>query len=130
MGEESDNTVKSILYSTDQFDKSIIFIASGALGISFAFIKDIIPNLNASVFKNYLITSWYIFSGVIFLATVCHFISMLANTWAQKNRKLDAEIFNSKILYWNWPIRIINFAMIIGLLIGSLYLICFIKMNI
>ena len=122
----ADDTLK---YSTEQFDKNIVFIASGALAISFAFIKDIIPNLQKAVCKEYLFNAWYIFASVIFASLVGHFISMLANTWAIKNAALDDDTYNRKIMNWNWPIRLLNISMIIAIFIGALSLINFIHLN-
>lgn len=128
--EDHNKTVAETLrYSTEQFDKTITFIASGALIVSFAFIKDIIPDLSTAVHKSYLINSWYIFSGVIFLSLVTHFISMLANTWAAKNRDAKNDDFNRGIKYWNYPIRFFNITMIFALLVGSIFLIKFINLN-
>ncbi len=120
----------ALKYSTEQFDKNILFIASGALGVSFAFIKDIVPDLGKAHCKNYLIISWVIFAGVIFVSLLTHFIAMLANRWAIKNNKLDDDIFNNKIENWNIPIRILNFLTIIAILVGAIYLIYFINHNI
>lgn len=117
-------------YSTEQFDKNILFIASGALGISFAFIKDIIPDLKKAICKEYLTSSWYIFAGVIFISLVGHFISMLGGNWAIKNHFLDDQTFNRKLNWWNIPIRILNATTIIAIFIGALTLIYFINQNI
>ncbi|GAA5040200.1 hypothetical protein GCM10011506_40410 [Marivirga lumbricoides] len=128
--EDHNKTVAETLrYSTEQFDKTITFIASGALVVSFAFIKDIIPDLKAAVNKAYLINAWYTYAGVIFLSLVTHFISMLANTWAAKNQNLSDEAFNKGIKYWNFPIRFLNITMIVALLVGSIFLIKFINLN-
>jgi hypothetical protein len=121
---------QTLKYSTEQFDKNILFIASGALGISFAFIKDIIPNLKEATCKSYLIASWYIFASVIFISLVTHFISMMANRWAIRNSYLDDDSFNTKIEYWNIPIRILNATTILAILAGALSLIYFINHNI
>jgi hypothetical protein len=123
----SSDTLK---YSTEQFDKNITMIASGALAVSFAFIKDIIPNISEATDKQYLIGSWYIFSSVIFLSLITHFISMLANTWAVKNSNLKDNEFNNGIMKWNWPIRILNLSMIVAILIGAFKLVNFINQNI
>ena len=123
-------TTDTLRYSTEQFDKSILYIASGALGISFAFIKDIIPDLNKATCKEYLINSWYIFAGVIFTSLVTHFISMQANRWAIENNNLTDDEYNKKIKYWNMPIRILNALTIIAIFIGALALIYFINHNI
>ncbi len=123
-------TYSTLKYSLGQFDKTIIFIASGALGISFAFIKDLVPDLKVALDKDSLTDSWYLFSGVIFISLICHFISMLANTWAIKHSDLKAEEFNKRIVKWNFWIRGINIIMIFGLFFGALFLISFIKKNI
>ncbi|MFW5804746.1 MAG: hypothetical protein ACOCWG_05905 [bacterium] len=122
-----DNVVK---YSTEQFDKNILFIASGGLGVSFAFIKDIVPNLETAVHKCNLISSWYLFAGVIFISLVNHNISMLMGAWARKNSFLKDDEFNNKITKKNWIIRILNWVTIVGILIGAILLIRFINANI
>lgn len=131
MSEEqhTDQLNKTLHYSVEQFGKTILYIASGSLGISFAFIKDIIPNLKEAKEISSLIFSWYIFGIVIFISLVCHFISVLANTWAIKHSDLKPKIFNQKINGWNIPIRILNLLMIVGILIGAFFLFNFIEIN-
>lgn len=119
-----------VKYSTEQFDKNVLFIASGGLGGSFAFIKDIIPNINEAQCKYLLMASWYTFASIIFLSLVCHYISIQAGHWAIRNDKLEAEDFNPKIKRWNFPIRTINIANIIAILGASICLIIFIHKNI
>ena len=58
---------QALTYGNEQFDKNVLFIASGALGISFGFIEKVVPNLAEANCTNYLIDSWYFFAGVIFL---------------------------------------------------------------
>ena len=84
----------SYKYSVEQFDKSILFIASGALGGSFAFIKDVIPDLSKAFGKWLLISSWYIFGIVIFISLVNHFISALACSRSIKHAELPYKKFN------------------------------------
>lgn len=117
-------------YSNELFDKNILFIASGALAVSFAFIKDIIPNFENATHKNFLIGSWYIFSGVIFISLISQFIVTRACDWAYKNADLDSELYNCKLKWWNYPIRTLNFTAILAILIGAILLINFINQNI
>lgn len=124
-----EDTLRLKLYSTEQFDKSIIFIASGALGISFAFITDIIPDLKNACYKGFLISSWGIFSLVIFMNLIAHFVSMLAHQWAVKKNHLDDKTYNKKIKRWNVPIRNLNFLCILGIFVGSIFLLIFICNN-
>jgi hypothetical protein len=128
MSEEHHKDV--LKYSIEQFDKSIMFIASGALGISFAFIKDVIPDLKKALRTELLIGSWYIFAGVIFVSSCCHFLSILAHKWAVRKANLEDDEFNNGIKRWNFWIRAVNIVMIIGLFLGTLILINFIKKNI
>ena len=65
LNEEHTKQQRELLkYSIEQFDKSVIYIASGSLAISFAFVKDIVSNLSVAENKNWLITSWIIFATV------------------------------------------------------------------
>ena len=126
MNDQHNDTLK---YSLEQFDKSVIYVASGCLGVSFAFIKDIITDLSKAVCKNWLITSWMIFAFVIFISLVAHWISYIAHLQAERNYHLEDKLYNKIINQWSWSIRIMNFLTILGILIGALYLFSFIKVN-
>ena len=121
-----DQKYKTLDYCNEQFDKSIVFIASGAFGISFAFIDKIVP-LKTALIKEYLINSWYIYSIVVFVSLAAHFVGAMANRWAISAEENDS--YNLKVKIWNWSIRSMNIAMIAGLLYGSVLLIQFIKYN-
>ena len=124
--QNSDNFLK---YSTEQFDKSIMYIASGAFIISFGFIKDVLPNLATACHKNWLVTAWYIFASVIFISLIGHFVSSLGQRWSVKNKNLEYLEYIKKEKYWNYPIRGMNILMIAGILVGAIFLISFIKLN-
>lgn len=120
---------KVLSYSNEQFDKNVLFIASGALGISFAFIEKLVPNIKLSICKSSLIGAWYLFGCVIFISLVSHFISSLSLRWTISHygdKKTDLIIGRKR---WNLVIRICNILMIIGLLLGTLLLINYIKQN-
>jgi hypothetical protein len=121
---------QALKYSYEQFDKNVLFIASGALGISFAFIEKIIPNLKQATVKCLLIDSWYCFAGVIFMCLVAHFVSSQAISWAIRNNPSVNKHYNRTRSILNWIIRILNISMIIGLLVGIISLIRFINLNI
>jgi hypothetical protein len=115
-------------YSNSQFDKNVLFIASGALGISFAFIEKIIPDLKAAVCSKLLILSWYFFAGVIFISLVAHFISILNIRWSIIHD--GCKNFDKKSNCRNNVVRSFNILMILGLFAGIICLIQFIKFNI
>jgi len=121
---------QALNYGNVQFDRNVLFIASGALGISFGFIEKVVPNLDAAQNKCLLIDSWYFFAGVIFLCLVAHFISVMANRWAIVNDKLEDIKYNKISRRWNYAIRISNVFMIAGLFTGIILLIAFVKQNI
>lgn len=121
---------QALSYGNEQFDKNVLFIASGALGISFGFIEKVVPNLASAVNKNFLIDSWYCFAGVIFISLVAHFISILANRWAIVHDNMEVVKYNKIYRRWNWCIRTLNIFMILGLFFGVLLLVLFVKQNI
>jgi hypothetical protein len=121
---------RTLEYGNVQFDKNVLFIASGALGISFAFIEKVVPSLSSAVNKNFLIDSWYCFAGVIFISLVAHFISILANRWSIVHDKMDEVRYNKISSRWNKCIRMLNIFMILGLFFGVLRLVLFVKQNI
>lgn len=134
--EYSKEQYATLKYSNEQFDKNVQFIASGALGISFAFIEKIVQ-MNKAICKYQLIYAWYIFVFVIFISLIAHFVSVIANRWAIENQCADDDTYEVQIAYfkkvnykWNYPIRGLNILMILGLLVGLLYLISFIQNNI
>jgi hypothetical protein len=121
---------QTLSYGNEQFDKNVLFIASGALGISFGFIEKVVPNLAIAQNKNFLIDSWYCFAGVIFISLVAHFISILANRWAIVNDNMENAKYNRISGRWNIGIRTLNIFMILGLFFGVILLVLFVKQNI
>jgi len=126
--EYTDQQYLALKYSYEQFDKNVLFIASGALGISFAFIEKVIPNLAQAFKTNLLINSWYCFAGVIFISLLAHFISTQAIRWSIE--KKGSKNYKRNRKYINLIIRFINTLQIAGLLLGIILLISFIKLNI
>jgi len=121
---------QALSYGNEQFDKNVLFIASGALGISFGFIEKLVPDLSTTQHKCYLIDSWYCFAGVIFISLLAHFISVMANRWAIVNDKMEDKKYNKISRRWNYLVRSFNILMIVGLLVGILLLIAFVNQNI
>lgn len=128
--EHNTDMYESARYSVEQFDKHILFIASGAIAASFAFVTDIVKDFDTAGVKWALVTSWYLFALVIFISLLGHFISGLAHNWSIKHNRLAEEQFNKKIRPWNICIRIMNVSMIVGVTAGAFFLIYFIQQNI
>lgn len=139
MSNHSDEFYKALNYSTSEFDKSIVFIASGALGISMAFIDKIVP-LETAINKEWLIGAWGLFGITILLNMITHFISQLANRWAihndpndfpkgKKKKKMEKKYMRGE-KHWNYLIRGLNFSMIVALVAGFSLFLYFIYSNI
>ncbi len=136
---------KVIEYSNIEFDKSIIFIASGALSISMAFINDIVK-IDTAVYTDLLVAAWFCFATTIFLSLICHYVSMQINRWIaenypdaaneadtlkEKNEKEEQyEIFYHEAIRRNKRIKWLNLSMIIILFAGLLLFLLFIQSNI
>lgn len=112
--------------SSTQFDKQLLYIASGAFGISFAFLKDIVK-ITDSVCKCYLIAAWSAFSLVILFSIISHFTSMKAINRRMKYLQNEKED-NSKV--FNVITKTLNISMIILLAAGLIFLTVFVAINI
>lgn len=76
------------------FDKTIISLSGGALGISFAFIKDIV-HFDKITFKSLLLLSWLSWGLSILCILVSFYISNLAFRYAIKQVD-EGTIYNGK----------------------------------
>lgn len=129
--EESDKTYyeqlsKVFFESSIQFDKQILFISSGALGLSFTFIQDIV-DLETADNKWLLITAWILFIAVIFLSLISHYISIQAiNKRIENIEKVNDS--NSEAL--NKIVKFLNRIMILFIMLGLITLISFVFDNI
>lgn len=117
---------KAYIESSSQFDKQILFIASGALGISLAFIKDIVK-LDIATNKNLLLLSWIFFGAVILICILSHYTSLKAINFKIENlyQKKDKT---SKL--FDFFTKLFNILMIVFLATGLILLFVFIGINI
>lgn len=121
---------KALGYSQQQFDRNSLYIASGAFGVSFAFIKDIIPDLNFAKHTNWLLVSWVCFASAIAISLISHFISIKAIRWAiDKKEENQTNKFINTEKKWNRGIRWLNISTIVTIFGGALFLIRFVIIN-
>jgi quinol-cytochrome oxidoreductase complex cytochrome b subunit len=124
----------ALRYSSEQFDKNVLYIASGALGISFAFIEKIVE-LKYAVCKGYLFASWYLFATVIFVSMVSHFVSIRVISWSIRNHVYQDEseevlkTYTTKQQKQSRWIKSLNLFMMVGLVCGIISFIMFINYN-
>lgn len=125
-----DRLVRIIESQHDKFDQKILYIAGGAFAIASVFIDKVVK-LNVAINKGYLIFSLSIFAAVVILALINHFVSIKANNWAHRNfDKMDEKEFSNKSKRWNRVINVINYSNIVLLILGGIFLLSFIKINI
>ena len=117
---------KAFLESSAQFDKQVLYFASGAFGLSFAFIKDIVK-LNMAINKWMLISAWSSFGLVIILSIISHYTSLKAiNHKIQNLNSKEDEVANKINNFTKW----FNILMILFLAAGLVLLTIFIAINI
>ncbi len=67
-----DDLLKRQLSNSERLDNAILTLSTGALGLSLAFIKDIVP-IKIAIYLWLLKTSWWLF-GVSIVITLCSFV--------------------------------------------------------
>ena len=118
-----DQLYKGYFYSSEQFDKAILFVSSGSLVLSISFIEKIVP-LAISSCKMLLLLSWIFEAITIILFTINHYLSILS--FDHEIKKYFKQSHNKKAI----TVQNINVASIITLLSGLFCLIIFIFINI
>lgn len=116
---------KAYFESSVQFDKQILFIASGALGISFTFINDIV-DLNCANWKALLFISWILFLLVILFSLLSHYFSKQAINFKMKNIDKENDKESDK---QNSRVVVLNKLMIAFNILGLLGLLSFVFIN-
>lgn len=108
-----------------QFDKQVLYISSGALGLSMSFITDIVE-MKTATHKYLLASSWIVLVLIILASLTSHYLSMKAMNHRMENR-LKKKDKNSSL--YNSIVSKLNVSMLIGLPVGITLLICFITLN-
>lgn len=114
MNESLDKVIEK---SEDDFEKQLIFIASGALGISFAFIEKIVP-LNTSVYFLVLALSWISLTLALCVNLFSHYLSIKNlrkskseySIYCEDEEKLSFERLTSNNETRNKGMELVNYA--------------------
>ena len=109
------------------FDTSMITLASGALGLSLLFVREITVELNG---KSFLLASWVAFS-VALVSTMCSFLTS-QNATRRQREILDALCLKTPLSEGNRFASItncLNWVSIFSFLIGIVFLCTFIYLN-
>jgi hypothetical protein len=116
--------------SSDQFDKGLLTFSSGALGLSLAFIKDIIP-LNQAGWLPWLYLSWISFASCIVVTIASFQFGMQAQKahldYLYKYYIEDrAEFFNKKSAWSRWVTicAVSGSVLFLAGLVGTMVFVC------
>lgn len=121
---------KAYDYATTEFDKSLTFISSGILAVSFAFIEKIVP-LAKAINKDTLVDGWYLLGYAIVLSCVAHLINIFLLRLTITYYKPQDDVCQKRIrTFGDLFIQLLNIITLILILIGSLKIISFVKTNI
>ncbi len=110
--------------SATLFEKNLLYITSGALGISITFLSDIVVLENAKLFW-LLVTSWSLFTIVIFVNLISHYFSMKSMNHELKHFLKEQKPKNKFEKF----VKNMNLSMIFGLPLGLVFLILFLSLN-
>lgn len=121
----AETLLQSMQESQDQYDKSIITLSSGALGLSFAFIDKLV-HLDSAQRKLLLLMSWIFWAGAISSTLASFYFSQKAmelayNKWQTKER--DFKNPSDKLT------RCLNLISGLAFLSGVIEIISFVYMN-
>lgn len=122
-----DQEYKSSLYNIyqsnyEQFDKAILTLSSGGLGLSLTFIKNT-SNQYAILNYNMLEYSWYCFTASIISTIVSFLIGANAIKKALKGHENHDYKKSTKV---NWT-EILNYFSVLSFLIAVILTICFVS---
>ena len=119
----------SLKYSHSTFDKYIIYIASGALGVFLSISEKILPISNAH-HKCFLFTSFYLLGITIILGLIAHYISASLISKCIKEYDInDLTKFDELTKKSNTYIKCINITTIITLVLGLFLFVIYLQLN-
>jgi|HubBroStandDraft_4_1064222.scaffolds.fasta_scaffold30768_3 hypothetical protein len=124
---------EDIQTSTDDFDKNLLAVSSGALGVSLAFIKDVVP-LATAVWLPALYISWAAFALCVLVTLTSFQLSIHAG-----KRQLDIareyyiEKKTESLKKKNWATKAVKVSTIVSgvmFFIGLVCTLCFCEVNV
>lgn len=132
MSEDIENTKKDYLkqlyedykYSIEKFDSQALYISSGALGLSLAFLKDIVPVQNAIGYWLFYLALW-VFVAIILIGFIAHYKS--SRLIEKRIKLLETDRFDE--IKEDNSIHTINKIIIGASAVGISALVLFVSLN-
>ena len=121
--------IKLIEKSQDAFEKQLSYISAGSLGISMAFIKNVVGDISSTHSKWVLIVGWILLGVTLLLNLLSHIVA-----FSNHSKTLDEINLGSysqiKAIKRNNRLKVLNLWSIISLIAGILLVIIFVALNI
>ncbi|HEY0679509.1 MAG TPA: hypothetical protein VGD17_14595 [Chitinophagaceae bacterium] len=121
-------------HSSQEFDKHLLYIATSALGITFAFIEKIVPLKDASN-TNVLFAGWLGLTGTIILFLLSHRVSQRqTESFIKEYKRFKCGEIDKEMLVvfregFNRKIRSYNSASALLLILGIISILLFLWLN-
>jgi len=95
-------------YSSEQFDKLLVYLSSGALVLTLGFVKDIVK-ISEETNKSLLIASWSLYALSLLLILFSHKSSIISMDYElnQKSKKSDLFDIITEVLNWSSTITLL-----------------------
>lgn len=123
---------KSLLAAEQQmqteYDKGVMTLSGGALGISFAFLKDVVGTKSLS-HGDYLLWAWILWAFSISFILASYFTS--AKSLRDAAVAVDQQTIYLKLAQGSWvtATKTLNIAAGIAFFAGVVFLVCFVSSN-
>lgn len=125
---DRENLIKIKEKSDDDFEKNITYISAGALGLSMTFIEKII-NIPKAICFYLLIIAWGLLTITLLVNLLSHYLSSYYLELATEEFDNNDKNTNANIDRRNKRLRRINIGTIITLILGIIFLIIFLSIN-
>jgi len=109
-------------YSSEQFDKLLVYLSSGALVLTLGFVKDIVK-ISDETDKSLLIASWSLYALSLLLILFSHKSSIISMDFELNKKSKKSDLFDIITEVLNW-------SSTISLLAGIITFIIFVYKNI
>ncbi|MCH7762243.1 MAG: hypothetical protein IIB95_00700 [Candidatus Marinimicrobia bacterium] len=113
----------------EQFDKAVLTLSGGALGISFAFVDKFVPKGSVVEHSNLLIIAWSCWGTSIMGALLAYYLSPIAFNKAIKQVDEDTIYDSHPGGFPDKITGVCNFLSSILFLIGVVFIIIFVSYN-
>jgi hypothetical protein len=130
---QSDDYLKALQdcehHAIDQFDKYILALVSGAIGTSFAFLKDVVK-VEVVRQKGWLIGAWIAWGITLTCSLSAFYVSHLAMRYAQEKYRKGVRRYDALAGRYGKAVAIMNPTMGICFILGLVAMMVFVTINI